>query len=71
MEQKIPKQMKKRSKDTIHDSVVTPLCSKNYGHLLMTVNILYDVASYWRPQKVEEERGRVVDVEAIVETPHI
>ena len=61
MEQKIPKQMKKRSKDTIHDSVVTPLCSKNYGHLLMTVNILYDVALYcigdhrkWR--KKEEEQ---------------
>ena len=43
----------------------------NHGHLLMTVNILYDPAFYWTPREMGEKTGRAVDVQAILETPHI
>ena len=43
----------------------------NHGHLLMTVKVLYDPAFYWTPQEMHQRTGSQVDVQAIVETPHI
>ena len=70
-----PQQMKERLKalqKTRHMIVWSDHSSvMNHGHLLMTVNILYDPAFYWTPREMGEKTGRAVDVQAIVETPHI
>ena len=70
-----PQQMKERLKAlqrTRHMIVWSDHSSvMNHGHLLMTVNMLYDPAFYWTPREMEGGKtGRAVDVKAIVETPH-
>ena len=46
-------------------------CIMNHGHLLLTVNCLYDPAFYHTREEMMVKMGADIDVEAIVQTPQL
>lgn len=43
----------------------------NHGHLLMTANVIYDSAVFYTSKEMEDKIGYKMDVQQIVESPHI
>ena len=46
-------------------------CLKNHGHLLLTVNCIYDPAFFYTREELQMRTGDDVDVGAIVQTPQL
>lgn len=46
-------------------------CISNHSHLLMTVNILYDIGIHYTDEEYYNETGKRVNVQAEVEKPQM
>ena len=46
-------------------------CILNHGHLLLTVNTLYDPAMYFTPVELKLKTGKDIDIETQVQKPQV
>ena len=43
----------------------------NHGHLLLTVDAVYDEAPYYTNKKMKDRSKENIDVQSLVERPHV